>query len=325
MNGARVLSVGEVLLDLATAPAGTPLSSATTLTMHLGGSPANVAVGLARLGVDVGLLTSVGADALGEWIKRELRVQGVATDGVVSIAGKRTGLLFLSIDEKGNREFLHAREDTADGALGPEHAHEGSLDGVGLLHHSSGPLRFPHGLELVRTLRARARERGIPVTVDGNLRPGLWPSVEENARVVWAESKDCDLFKCNEDEALTITGAGNPVDALHRMRAHCRRAAVVTLGAKGAILVGEGRVIEVPAPDARVVDSTGAGDAFMAGMLGVLMREQSFSDDTLRRAAMLGARMGTQVCTMVGACTALPTRQEGPRWLREALGDLRIE
>jgi len=318
MEMGRILSVGEVLLDLATTPAGTPLSHATVLTMHLGGSPANVAVGLARLGAPVGLLSSVGADALGQWIKRELAAQHVATNQVVEIAGRRTGLLFLSIDAAGNREFLHAREDTADGALGPQHVDAGVLDGVGILHHSSGPLRFPHGVALVQALRAQARTRGTPITVDGNLRPGLWKSVADNVHAVWTQSADSDLFKCNEEEALLLTGCSSVEDALRAMRSHARQAAVVTLGPQGALVVGTGELMHVPAPRAECVDSTGAGDAFMAGMLAVLQREHSFSDTALLRAVRLGVKLGTQVCTQVGACTALPSAEEGARWLQEA-------
>ncbi|MEW5854207.1 MAG: carbohydrate kinase [Myxococcota bacterium] len=300
-----VLSVGEVLLDLAAWPPGTPLVEMQHLRPLQGGSPANVAVGLSRLGVPTALLGTVGTDVLGDWLIRQLGREGVET-GLLARVPQRTGMVFLSVSRGGERQFLHVRHASADNALAPEHLPADVATRAGWLHFSSGPLRTPGGRRAIRMLRSQAARAGVPVSVDVNLRPGVWPSLEANAKAVWRASAGVDVLKANEDEAPALTGERNLERALRRMRAHAGRLAVITLGPRGAMALGQGGVVRVPSPDVRVVDTTGAGDAFMAGLLSVLAHATDWDDDVLTRALREGCRCGARVCTALGATTAMP-------------------
>jgi fructokinase len=276
--------------------------------MLQGGSPANVARGLARLGVPSRLLGTVGTDALGDWLRSALQADGVDTRLLWSIKGARTGLVFLSINAQGERHFLPAREGTADNLLTVRHLPAHGLAGVGWVHFSSGPLRTPAGRALIRTLRSRARQRGLPVSVDANLRPGVWPSLAANVEALWKASRGVDVLKCNLEEALALTGTRDVEQALRRMRAHARRLAVVTLGPDGACAMGEDGVVRVPARRGRVVDTTGAGDAFMAGLLQALHGQLEWSNALLRQALTRGCALGTRVCGGLGSMARFPTR-----------------
>src|SRR5436309_2636717 len=101
-----ILCVGEVLVDLAAVPPGTPLSRMQTLHVLSGGSPSNVAIGISRLGQRASLLTGVGEDALGDWLLRHLRQERVDIGNVWRTPGHRTGLVFLAVDKRGQRSFL---------------------------------------------------------------------------------------------------------------------------------------------------------------------------------------------------------------------------
>ncbi len=311
MKRGQVLCVGEPLLDLVAIPAGTPLLRAGTLRMVAGGGAANVATGLAALQVRAGVMGTVGQDALGAWLLAALAARNVDTSRVGVVARRRTGLVFLSMDAHGNAEFLPAREGTADLALGPEHLPRAGLAGVAWLHFSSGPLRTAKGRKLITTLRRLAVARGIPTSVDANLRPKVWPSLQANVDAVLKAARGVDLIKCNAGEALALTGARSVAAALPRLRALAGRAAVVTLGGDGAVALGQGGVVEVRAPRVAVVDTTGAGDAAMAAITARLLRAPDWNNAVLEAALTDGCRLGSRVCTRLGATTALPRPRPG--------------
>lgn len=308
MKRGRVLCVGEPLLDLVVLPAGTPLQAARGLRMLPGGSAANVAQGLAAQGVRAGVMGTVGQDALGAWLRKRLRNAGVDTRLMAAVPGRRTGVVFVSVDARGERSFLNARESTADLMLGPAHFPAHGLSGVAWLHFTSGPLRTPAGRALVAALRREARERGVVTAMDANLRPGAWPSAAANVAAVLRACRGVDLLKCNLDEARALTGARSVSTALRQLRALAGRAAVVTLGPRGAVALGEGGVVEVDAPRVKVVDTTGAGDAAMAGITACLLGQPRWSNAVLVQALTRGMALGSRVCTALGATTALPRR-----------------
>lgn len=311
-----VLCAGEALLDLVWDPPGVPARQASGLKLLTGGSPANVAVGLARLGTRARLCTTLGDDDLGAWLRHNVKQEGVDVSGVAMLPGRRSGLVFIHVDAKAERHFTPAREATADHALAPEHLPAALMRGVNLVLYSSGPLRTAEGSAFVSTLRARADTQGAWLTLDANLRPRMWKSVAENARAVLAAAEGAHILKCNHDEAHALTRRRDPEDALRFLRRRARAAAIITLGPRGALALGDGGVVHVPSPRVKVVDTTGAGDAFMAGVLAVLARHRRSDDETLRAALRLGARLGSLACTRVGATPALPRPADPAAYIR---------
>lgn len=311
-----VLCAGEALVDLMWTPPGIPARDAQGVCMVAGGSPANVATGLARLGVGVHLCSTVGGDDLGRWLRNRVGAQGVHTGSMVLVPGMGTGVVFIHVDKRGERRFSGARDQTADQALAPHHLRPQAWKGVRLAHASSGPLRTPQGRALFSKLKKEAHQRGAWVTLDANLRPHLWPSLSRNVDAVLKAARGVHIIKCNQAEARALTGSNHLPTALKRLRALASGAAIITHGARGAWALAGGAVLHVESPVVRVLDTTGAGDAFMAGVLAVLHTHRSTDEGVLRWALRVGATLGALACTRLGATAGLPKPRNPDAWLR---------
>ena len=306
--------MGECLLDLTWVPAGVPAQRATGLMAGTGGSPANVATALARLGVPATLVATVGADGPGAFVTAQLAARGVDTRGVRALAGVRTGAVFIHVDGRGRRTFTPARENTADGLMGPEHLARGRVARARAVLVSTGLMRTAAGARLVRHLRSQAAEAAVPVFVDANLRPKVWRSLQANVTGVWRAARGVTVLKANRQEALALCGTRSVGQALRHMRAHARLAAVITLGSQGAVGLADGAPIRVAAPTTRVVDTTGAGDAFMAGLMAVFCQRGPHAQH-LPAALEAGCQLGAQACATVGAVAGLHPADGLGRWL----------
>src|SRR5262245_65759877 len=152
-----VLSFGEVIVDFFPEVRGTLLRDVERFGRHVGGAPANVAVGLARLGVRAGLMTLVGADEFGAFLVAALEAEGVDTAGVGTHRTARTGITFVAVGPRGERSFLFYRHPSAD-QLVAEHDVDGALVAKArVLHYGSSTL--PRAPARARTRKAPARAR----------------------------------------------------------------------------------------------------------------------------------------------------------------------
>ena len=265
--------------------------TAADIVLRPGGSGANTASWAAYLGADVRLLTRVGRDT-GEWHAAELRRAGVRAHLRVD-PDHPTAVVIAMVDVTGERSMLTNRG--ASGRLSPADWSDGLLDGVRHLHVSGYTLFAPPGLELTRLALDAAARRGVTVSVDpasaGFLR-GFGPD-----RFL-AETAGVDFVIPNLDEALLLSGLGplgDPESAAERLSGRYGTA-VVKLGARGALLARDGRVVaRVPAVPTEVVDSTGAGDAFAAGFLAALLAGRDAVE-----AVVSGCRAGAEAVAQVG-------------------------
>jgi len=270
---------------------GLGTDTAADIVLRPGGSGANTASWAAHLGLDARLLTRVGRD-IGDWHTAELRRAGVRPHVRVD-PDHPTAVVIAMVDVTGERSMLTNRG--ASGRLSPADWSDGLLDGVRHLHVSGYTLFAPPGLELVRLALAAAARRGVTVSVDpasaGFLR-GFGPD-----RFL-AETAGADFVIPNLDEALLLSGLGplgDPESAAERLSGRYGTA-VVKLGARGALLAQDGRVVaRVPAVPTEVVDSTGAGDAFAAGFLAALLAGRNAVE-----AVASGCRAGAEAVAQVG-------------------------
>ncbi|GAT65879.1 sugar kinase [Planomonospora sphaerica] len=305
-GGRGLLVVGDVVTDVvalhgqagfAGLAAGT--DTAADIELRPGGSGANTAAWAARLGADVRFLARVGADT-GGWHEAELRRAGVRpylrTD-----PERPTAVVIAVVDGTGERSMLTNRG--AGGRLGVADWDPALLDGVAHLHLSGYLLFAEPGLLLTRLVLAEAGRRGLSSSVDpastGFLRAfGTERFVRETA--------PAGLVIPNRDEALLLTGETSAERAAERLSLRYG-AAAVKLGSQGAVLARRGRLVaRVPGVAAQAVDSTGAGDAFAAGLLTALL---TGADD--EAALEAGSRAGAEAVTVIGG---------RPRILRSDLG-----
>lgn len=292
----RVIVVGDLLYDmLARIEGPVALGTDTFTRVHAaaGGSGANAAAWLASLGVETHFVGRVGDDVLGEVLSVELEKAGVVPH-LARDPSLATGKVFVLVGGKGERTMITDRG--AGEALGPEDLPEALFRGGHL--HLSGYM-FSGGSRRETALRALhlAREGGMSVSTDPSSVP-LLEAVGPGRFLEW--TRGVDLCFPNLDEGTRLTGFDNP-DRIAEELLSCYTGVVLKLGAGGALYAGtDGERERLPAAPARVVDTTGAGDALCAGFLASRISGDP-PGEALRRGVELAARVVEQVGGRPGA------------------------
>jgi fructokinase len=312
MRDLDVLCFGEALVDLLPEARG-GLEESGRFEVCAGGAPANVATGLARLGLRVGFRGVVGDDPFGRLLARRLGEEGVTC--AFRFAPERpTGLWFVALDAGGERTFFSPNARfSADKLLAPADVDRALLARARWLHCGSSAHVLPEGRAALRAAVAAAHELGTLVSFDPNVRLHLWDDVAPLRALVAEVLPRCDVAKVSDDEAELCTGAADPERAAERLVEMGVGLACVTLGERGALVRRGVDVVRVPAERVEVVDTTGAGDAFVAGLLAALARWPSPAEvpaPELERAAAFACRVAARVVTRFGAVAGLPRAGE---------------
>lgn len=307
-----VLCLGEALVDLLPDVRGT-LEDCDRFEVCAGGAPANVATGLARLGRRVGFRGVVGDDPFGRLLARRLGAEGV--ECAFRFARERaTGLWFVALDARGERSFFSPNARfSADKLIAPADVDPGLLARARWLHCGSSAHVLPEGRAALRAAVAAARALGVRVSFDPNVRLHLWDDVGPLRALCADVLPACALAKIADDEAELCTGEGDPERAAARLVELGVGIACVTLGPRGALVRRGNDVLRLPAERVEAVDTTGAGDAFVAGLLSVLAGRgdpAALPRSELERAAGFACRVAARVVTRFGAVAGLPRRGE---------------
>ena len=251
-----ILVVGEAIVDVVERPDG-------SRTEHPGGSPANVAVGLGRLGLDVTLATAIGDDAYGAMIESHLDNSGVTlADGSRGPRLTSEAIAHLAPDGSASYDF----EVTWDPGLIPV------PDGVSAVHTGSIAATLEPGADDVEMLLRELEPTAI-VSLDPNIRPPLLPDHDDVARRIERLIGLADVVKVS-DEDLAWLSPDEPAEAVAERWLEAGPAIVViTRGTQGSNAFARSGRLDVPAPPTSVVDTVGAGDSYMSGLLAGLHRE----------------------------------------------------
>ncbi len=329
MKSLDVLCFGEALIDFFGTP-GVPLGECETFTRHLGGAPTNVAIGLGRLGVRVGMMTLVGQDEFGEFVRRKLAEEGVDIASVGVHAQGRTGITFVAVAKNGDRSFSSFRHQSTDQMIAPDLLDRDRIASAQVVHLGSSTLaREPARSATLRMVEV-ARKAGCIVSCDPNWRAHLWPDPSEAKALLPQLLAGCDIVKLSDDELEPLVGITDVERAADRVRGLGPSVVVVTQGAGGARFFSGKGTGDVPAPVVDMIDATGAGDGFVAGFLSALVPQFSagtrpidLTESDLAAACRRGNEIGSQVVTAVGATTAIGRLTAGaPQGnVREGLGD----
>lgn len=286
----RILVIGDVITDILvrpTAPVARGTDVPATIRQMPGGSGANQAVWLAAMGVDAHFAARVGeADVVR--LTRHFEGQGVAAR-LAADETHPTGTLICLIDSDGERSFLTDRG--ANAHLGEDDLPPECLDGIERLHISGYALFEPGPRMAVRALIGAARARNVPVSVDP-ASTGFLEAVGPMAFLDWIDGAET-IFP-NADEAALLTGATDPAEQIAALLARFPRI-VLKRGREGAVLATrDGEAIALPAELVETIDTTGAGDAFLAGFLAAELRGEAPAA-CLSAAIAAGARAVTQL------------------------------
>nr|WP_202375291.1 aminoimidazole riboside kinase [Escherichia coli] len=300
---AKVWVLGDAVVDLL------PESDGRLLPCP-GGAPANVAVGIARLGGTSGFIGRVGDDPFGALMQRTLLTEGVDITYLKQDEWHRTSTVLVDLNDQGERSFTFMVRPSADLFLETtdlpcwRHGEWLHLCSIALSAEPSRTSAF--------TAMTAIRHAGGFVSFDPNIREDLWQD-EHLLRLCLRQALQlADVVKLSEEEWRLISGkTQNDRDICALAKEYEIAMLLVTKGAEGVVVCYRGQVHHFAGMSVNCVDSTGAGDAFVAGLLtGLSSTGLSTDEREMRRIIDLAQRCGALAVTAKGAMTALPCRQE---------------
>jgi sugar/nucleoside kinase (ribokinase family) len=268
-----VLTLGMMMGEVAPPRAGAGFGDGRGLVLFPSGSMTIFALALARLGSRVGLLSRVGDDALGRWMRERVEDAGIDTRGVASVAGQLTPLALASVDAEGNKSFSYYRVagisdplTTLRAADVPDEA----LRRARVFDFGEASLRSPLMRAETLALAQRARDLGMAVCYTPNYRAAAWSGGAVEAADVQRQALAlADIALMNTEESELLSGISDPNAAAPRIVAMGPSVVVITSGSHGAIVAMDDAVSVIPAVPVDVVFDIGAGDSFHAGFLAV--------------------------------------------------------
>lgn len=339
-NDTRVFDVvclGRAAVDLYGEQIGARLEDVQTFARYLGGSPANTAVGAARLGLRAAMISRVGDEHNGRFVREALQREGVDVSQVGTDPNRLTALVFLGIKDQDTFPLLFYRQQCADMGLRTEHIDEATIAASRALLISGTHLSHPDTRDACLFAMRAARAAGTRVVLDIDYRPVLWgltsPGMGERRFVVSQAVSDqiqsvlplCDLVVGTEEEVHIAGGSEDSLSALRRIREVSDALIVMKRGSMGCVAfpqaipgdLGEG--VQGPGFPVEVFNVLGAGDAFMSGLLrGWVVGEPLV--DALRYANGCGAL----VVSRHGCAPAMPSWQELSHYLTTGSCHLRL-
>lgn len=280
-----IITIGRASVDLYGQQIGTRLEDVSSFAKSVGGCPCNISVGTARLGLKSALLTRVGDEQMGRFIREQLQREGVETRGMVTDPERLTALAILAVENEKSFPLLFYRDNCADNALCEEDISEEFIRSARAILVTGTHFSKPNTDAAQRKAMRIAKESGARIVFDIDYRPNLWGLAGHDAGEsryiasdrVSAHLKtvlgDCDLIVGTEEEVLIASGEGDLLQALKTIRTLSNATIVLKRGPMGCIvydgpisdnledgIVGKGFPIEV-------YNVLGAGDAFMSGFL----------------------------------------------------------
>lgn len=303
-----VVCIGEALVDFVARETGVDLEHAVSFTRSPGGAIANVAVGLARLGIRSRLVSGLGSDPFGRFMRKFLEGEGVDVSRVALSDLYPTALVFVSLDENRVPDFWLFNNPSADLMITENDVGRRDIDGAAFLHAGTVSMVTEQARGATLKLIRLARDMGVRFHFDPNFRLHLWKDHEMLKHLALEICAGSQVVKLNADELAFLTGEGEVEAGATRLKELGADVVIVTLGPGGAWFLcdhGEG---SVPGFEVEVVDTTGAGDGFAAGLLSVLARLDHWPPDKgdLEGAVRLANAVGAMVTTRTGAVAALP-------------------
>lgn len=318
-----LITIGRSSVDLYGQQTGGRLEDMSSFAKTVGGCPANIAIGTARLGLKSALLTRVGNDHMGRYISEQMVREGVSVDGVITDPDRLTALVVLGVRDQDSFPLIFYRENCADMALD-----EDDVDKAFIQSSRSVLVTGTH-LSTAGTKRASkkaisfAREVGRKVIFDVDYRPVLWGLVSKDMGEdrfvadagVTAELQmilpDCDLVVGTEEELHILGGCENTIEAIKIVRKHTKAVIVCKRGPKGCTVFDKAIPdsledgIHSESVEIEVFNVLGAGDAFMSGFLAGWLR-----DLPLEECCRYGNICGAIVVSRLACSAASPTLKE---------------
>ena len=288
-----VITIGRSSVDLYGQQIGSRLEDIASFSKAVGGCPANIAIGTARLGLKSALVSRVGAEQMGRFIREQMVREGVAVDGIATDPARLTALVLLAVEAEGVSPMIFYRSDCADMALDESDIDETFIASAGAVVITGTHLSRPNSEAAQKKAIRIAKAHGRRIVFDIDYRPNLWGLAGHEAgfsryvasahvtKIYQSVLADCDLVVGTEEEIAIAAGTDDLSAALKAIRALTSATIVLKRGAMGCVvydgaipddledgIVGDGFPIEV-------YNVLGAGDAFMSGFLRGWLKGES--------------------------------------------------
>ncbi|SDM62883.1 carbohydrate kinase family protein [Acetanaerobacterium elongatum] len=306
-----IIAVGECLIDFV----GGEKDGKFILEGNPGGAPTNVLAMASQLGLSTAIVTKVGNDSFGAFLRKNVSAVGINTDFMVEDLKYPTTLAIVSLDETGNRSFSFYRGQTADVMLSESEVPYAEIENAKILHYGSVSLTHQSSRAATFSAARYAKAHDVMVSYDPNLRPLLWDSLETAKAVIQQGLSLADVAKLSDEELLFLTDAHTLEEGIEQLYAkYSLRLLAVTLGSSGCICRSTAGTFRDKAFNVPCVDTTGAGDAFWGASLSYMLQSskpiEQYTADDMHKLMSFANAAGSLATTQKGAIPAMPTLQK---------------
>jgi len=309
-----LIGLGSAIIDFAPREKGVPLNEVKAFFPSAGGSVSNILVEASRLGLKTGFLGCVGDDEFGTLVLNDFKAQNVDISHVKRVKGFATGIAFYSVDETGDRHYIFYRfpgYSDPETMLKPEDIDEGYIASTKMFHYSEAMLRKALTRETVFRILEVAKEHNVSVSYDPNVREALWSNREEFQLTQRRVLRLTDVFLSTFREATLIGGGSNVEETLDNVLNLGPSTVVIREGEQYHVAFKGERMV-IPIFKVKAVDTSGAGDVFVAGFLAGLAKQWPVD-----KAVMLGSAVAAIKVMSAGTRGKLPTMEDALKFLKE--------
>jgi len=309
-----LVGLGSAIIDFAPSEAATHLSEVKSFIPYAGGSVSNILVAASKLGLKTGFIGCVGDDEFGTLILKDFQKQGVDIACVKRVKGLATGIAFYSVDEKGERHYIFYRfpgYSDPEIMLRSEDVSKEYLEKSKMFHFSEAMLRKSQTRETVFKIIQVAKEKKVSISYDPNVRETLWNNMEEFHKTQNMVLNVTSIFLATSKEAALIAGGSTIEETLGN---------ILSLGPSIVVLrerhqyevAALGKRYTIPIFEVKAVDTSGAGDVFIAGFLTGLAKKLAVD-----RAVMFGSAAAAIKVMTAGTRGGLPEIKDVVRFIKE--------
>lgn len=313
----EVITIGEPMVMFVADQKG-ELSEVQHYTRYIAGAEVNVAIGVSRLGHSVSLISRVGDDPFGRYIRSFLKHEGVGTGEVSVLSGRPTGFQLKSKNDAGDPEVVYFRKGSAASGMSPDDIDRIDFSGVKVLHMTGiFPALSPETFEAALELIQKAREYHLLTTFDPNLRPALWKGEAAMTARINQLAGLCDVVLPGFREGKRLTGKKTKEEIADFYLKKGAKDVIIKLGDSGSYRKKrhrDGAFAETIVPSFKidhVVDTVGAGDGFAVGVITGLL-EHLPDRELLQRSNAIGAIQVQHISDNEG----LPDRGQLDRFIK---------
>lgn len=310
----KIYTIGEMLIDFIPNKINCGLKDVDSFTKMAGGAPANVAVAASKLGSEAYYVGMVGKDAFGDFLIDTVKSYGVKNEYIYQTEQANTSLAFVSLMDNGQREFSFYRNPGADMLLEEKHVETINISKDDLISFCSVDLIEAPVKYATKRFLEKANEIGATVLFDPNLRFNLWNDLDELKEIVLEFVKYAQIIKISDDELEFITGYSDEEKAIEFIKNITDANIIITRGSKGSYAEFGDFKVERSISKVEAIDTTGAGDAFVGGILNFIDKNKKsinkYSSEDVKDMLDFANRVAAYSVTKNGAMASYPSVED---------------